>query len=219
MGCLQGVGPLHRLVAASAGKAAKEAQLIFALDQRLADCWRLTNESMIGQIRLAWWRDALSGEAAPGEPLATSLRALPQFETMRPHLIAMVNGWEEWIVRDESELREALLPFAQQRGAGLFLALGEAVGVHADGGGTDAGAIWALWDLAGQIREDSLRNSMLALAFELATGTRGRRGRLPKPAAMLARLSRADVLGGRNPPMGMTPGLYLRTIVAQFLAR
>jgi len=218
-GLMHELSPLHRLVAASAGRGVQAAQLLFALDRRLADCWRLTNEPMIAQIRLAWWRDALAGDAASGEPLLASLMALPQFETMRPHLIAMADGWEEWIVRDVAAEQEALLPFAKGRGAGLFRALSEVAGVRTDDRDAGEGAIWALWDLAGQMRDEAQRQAMVELAAKLAVAPMEARRRLAKPAAMLARLYRADVLGGRHAPQGMTPGFYLRIIAAQILAR
>jgi phytoene synthase len=72
------IPPLQRLALAYA-PAKSRAPLIalFALDARLADIVRHAHEPMLAQLRLAWWREQLtggSGGPASGDPLLALLR-------------------------------------------------------------------------------------------------------------------------------------------------
>lgn len=214
------LSPLHLLVAGSAGGHASTLKLLFTLDQRCADICRSTTEVMIGQMRLAWWRDALAVEVGadsqPGEPLLGEMRAHSGFAALRPHLAAIIDGWEEFIV-DPLAADAALLAFARGRGGGLFGGYAAATGHPVENEAlAKAGAIWALWDLAGHVRDGGLRDRAVALASGLHEGASVH---LPRPLAILARLSRADIARGRPAPAHMTPGLYFRVLGAQILGR
>ena len=64
---LLGLTPLHRLALAYAPAASRGAWLGFlALDMRLAAIVRAAREPMIGQIKLAWWRERLRGRDSVG---------------------------------------------------------------------------------------------------------------------------------------------------------
>jgi phytoene synthase len=87
--------PPQRLALAYAPRNARAAWLgFFALDARLSKVVRAAREPMIGQIRLAWWRDRL-GEPAEqwpkGEPL---LRLLRTWQGRQGLLAPLVDGWE-----------------------------------------------------------------------------------------------------------------------------
>lgn len=216
----EALGPLHLLVAGSAGGHAQTLRMLFALDRRCADICRSTTEAMIGQMRLAWWRDALAaGEGATpqrGEPLLDELRVHPSFDALQPHLARIIDGWEEFVA-DPLAQDTGLLAFARGRGGGLFGGYVAATGHPAEQDAlTQAGAVWALWDLAGHVRDPGLRDRAVALASGLQDGASPH---LPKPLAILARLSRADIARGWPAPPHMTPGLYLRVLGAQILGR
>ena len=89
------LGPLPRLALAYSPRAARRAWLSFlALDARLAKVVREAREPMIGQIRLAWWRERLCEptDAWPaGEPLLALLR---EWDRDHSGLATMVDGWE-----------------------------------------------------------------------------------------------------------------------------
>jgi phytoene synthase len=94
--------PLLRLALAYAPSRARPASLlVFALDQRLGAIVRATREPLLGQARLAWWRERLlePPELWPaGEPVLAALRTCAG---MAPHLVELVDGWEALLVSDD----------------------------------------------------------------------------------------------------------------------
>lgn len=92
---LDALQPAQRLALAYARGDCRERLLgFFALDARLAGILRNSHEPMLAQLRLAWWREQLSGEqaAAPrGEPL---LELLECWRDDRALLAGLVDGWE-----------------------------------------------------------------------------------------------------------------------------
>ncbi|MFZ9396348.1 MAG: squalene/phytoene synthase family protein [Erythrobacter sp.] len=68
---------------------------LFALDRRLSQLVARTSEPMLGQMRLAWWRDML-GKASADRPAGdVVLDALGQhWGGHERELIAMVDAWE-----------------------------------------------------------------------------------------------------------------------------
>jgi len=131
---------------------------------------------------------------------------------MRPHLVAMIDGWEELILFDGADPDAMLIAYARGRGGGLFAAFG---GVSASAAA--GGPAWALWDLAGHMDDDALAQKAVAIAHEAATGRRSLR--LPRMLAMMAGAARDDVRRGRGAPPDLTPGLYLRLLRTQIFGR
>lgn len=210
---MTGISPLQRVLIAAAGGARDRAACIFALDNACAQVARTVHEPLMAQIRLAWWRDGLQADAALAQhrsPEMDALRALAGFDRMRPHLIAMVDGWEELILFDGSDTDAMLTAFARGRGGGLFAAFG---GETLDNAG---GRTWALWDLAGHLGDEALAERAVTLARDMATGPRAR---LPRMLAMMAGAAQSDVRRGRGAPPDLTPGLYLRLLRAQLIGR
>jgi 15-cis-phytoene synthase len=69
---------------------------LFALDAELAQLVATTTEPLLGEIRLAWWRDQLIGldtQPAPAQPLLQALqsRALPRLAGS--DLAGLEDGW------------------------------------------------------------------------------------------------------------------------------
>lgn len=139
------------------------------LDRRLAGIVRRTGEPMLGQMRLAWWRDAL------GKPVANRPRGDAVLDGLGQHwqareaaLAAMVNGWEVLLTADRLGPAEAHA-FGTGRGA-FFAALApqepperlEAAGFR-----------WAIADAAAAISDPEERAVLIAAG--LARGDPGGR--------------------------------------------
>jgi 15-cis-phytoene synthase len=140
---------------------------LFALDAALGDVLRSTRQPMVGQIRLAWWREALERlDAAPppGEPVLTAVAAdvITQGVT-GASLAPMTEGWEVLLAEPTDVM---LSRYAERRGAILFGAAATLLGVE----GFDvaaAGQGWALADLAGNLGDGDLAGRARALALPL----------------------------------------------------
>ncbi|MEO5587111.1 MAG: hypothetical protein ABIQ81_05405 [Novosphingobium sp.] len=170
---LDSLPAVQRLALAYAPSAARGAWLgLLALDTRLAQLVRETSEPMLGQIRLAWWRERLQESPADrprGEPL---LALLGQHGAA---FSPLVDGWEEL-------LGEAPLPCASIAGfamgraealAGLATTLG-----HGESAVETArlGRSWALADLALNLSHPEEREH----AVTLLQADEPQPGRLPR---------------------------------------
>ena len=165
------------------GAARRGLHAVWALDAALGDVVRTTTQPMIGQIRLAWWRERLEtlGDA-PGEPI---LAALAQFPVIAvKHLIAMVDGWEV-LIGEGPLIDDAITEHAGLRGGGMFAASADVLGQA----GTDpaCGAGWAAADLARHWSD--VENAGRARAFAVARLATCRTPRA-KPLRILVRGSR-----------------------------
>lgn len=204
------ISALAALLSAYAGRDGARHRLIWALDARLARLVATTSEPMIGQMRLAWWDEALtddSGVKGRGEPLIDALRVMEA--TPPPGLSRWLDGWEAMI--GEADLHA----YGEGRGGGLFHALaGELPDWLAQ-----AGMVWALWDLSGQTDDGQVADRAVAMArAHLLTET-------PlwpaawKPLRIAYHLARHDVEKGRRAPAGLTPMLYLRLMRVGLIGR
>lgn len=205
------LAPLTALLAAHGGRDADWHRAVWRLDARLADVVRTTTEPLIGQMRMAWWRDVLldmTGTKGKGDPLADVLKAeIAARATLRARLVAMVDGWEAFLLaRDELD-DAALQDFARARGGGLFFALGRDADapVWID----RAGAVWALWDLSGHVSDQATAERALALAKVMMPDA-GRWPRVLSAARIAFGLARHDVDAGRVVSAALTPVRYLR---------
>ena len=187
--------PVHlRLALSYAPVRARALTLgLFALDCRLAGIVRGTREPLLGQVRLAWWRDRLGEkpEAWPeGEPVLAALR---MWGAEAGALSAMVDGWEGLL--GEPLDGDALERFADGR-ANAFGALARLLQADPDEA-MRAARGWALVDLSGKLGDPSERS----VARELADQLDWRRSRLPRslrPLAMLHGLARRAMLRGEG---------------------
>lgn len=142
--------PERALILAYAPPVSRAAlAALLALDDALALLLRTTSQPAVGQLRLAWWREALAKldtAPAPAEPVLRGLAAevLPRGVT-GASLVPIVHGWEV-LVEEESLDGLALARFAAGRGS-LFVAAGAALGASGDPLAM-AGEGWALADLA-----------------------------------------------------------------------
>ncbi|QIQ86054.1 hypothetical protein [Erythrobacter sp.] len=172
---------------------------LLALDARLARIAGQTSEVMLGQMRLAWWRDVL-GEEPGARPRGDAvLDAIGhQWGGREAALVEMVDAWEV-LVASESMERDDILAFARGRAA-PFAALAEADAQAEQA--RAAGLRWALAEAAPRLSDEAERERFVALGLEHCAN----RARLPpalKGLAVLDALAvRALKRGGRDPMEG-----------------
>lgn len=203
---------LASLLSAYAGVEAPRHRLIWMLDARFSRLVATTSEPMIGQMRLAWWNDALTDEngvKGRGEPVIDAIRALGAAPP--PGLSRWLDGWEALI--GEADLHA----YAVGRGGGLFRAL---AGEDTVPGWLDRAAmVWALWDLSGHVEDAAMADRAIAMARAHIPDQR-----MPWPAAWRSMriaysLARHDIMRGRPAPRGLTPALYLRLMRIALIGR
>jgi 15-cis-phytoene synthase len=119
---LEELAPPVRLALAYTPKQVRAAwELVLRFDSRFAGIIGATSEPLIGQMKLAWWRDAL-GTAAPmrpkGEPLLSELSEVadPQLDRAAADL---VEAWEALVVTEEWT-SQMVQRFAEERGTAVF---------------------------------------------------------------------------------------------------
>lgn len=212
------LAPLSALLAAHGGRNAEHHRALWTFDARLADIVRTTTEPLIGQMRMTWWHEALtdeSGAKGRGEPLADRLKAsIAEAPQLQPALLAMIDGWETFLLAREGLDDAALEAFARGRGSGLFHALCRTADAPDWLG--DAGAVWALWDLSGHVSDASSAELAIRIAAridrEMGPWRRGW-----APARIAYGLARRDVARVQVAAPGLTPRLYARFMRLAFL--
>lgn len=129
---------------------------LFALDTRLASLVRGLREPMLGQLRLAWWREQLTrspGQRATGEPVLAALAAWSDCSA----LVALVDGWE--VLTDPAALDASrVAEFAEGR-ARAWAGLAQVLGLDVQQAGTAhrAACGWALADLGARLSDEGGR--------------------------------------------------------------
>ncbi|MFU7528618.1 hypothetical protein [Qipengyuania sp. ASV99] len=170
--------------------------ILFELDQRLARIVAATTEPMLGQMRIAWWRDVLA-KPAPDRPAGDAvLDGIGAHWMGRERaLLDLVDGWEHML---------APPPLGEADAEALISARCEAIlavfGVH-DGDTTTsfeaAARVWAIADVTAKVSHPEERALMLRLWQRQPALSE----RLPRKARGLAVLgalgARALKRGGR----------------------
>ena len=173
---------------------------LFALDAALGQVLRTTREPMVGQMRLAWWREALArldSAPPPGEPVLQTLArdVLPLGPTGHA-LATIVDGWEALLgALDE----RAAVDHGRSRGGTLFEQAGVVLGAAGDPL-AEAGQGWALADLAAHLSDDALAARARAMAAPLLTdATVYRWSRNGRALGALAHIARMNLVGPATP--------------------
>ena len=167
------------------------------LDRRLARIVGRTREPMLGQMRLAWWREAL------GKPVAERARGDAVLDGIGLHwqgreaaLVQMVDGWEVLVTAQDLDSAEAET-FATGRGA-FFAAL--ACGTASEPRLAAAGQCWALAEAAAGVF-DPREKAVLVAAGLAHTAPAGRIPRALGGLAVLESLARRGLRRGGRPLM------------------
>jgi len=171
----------------------------FQLDRRLAKIVARTSEPLLGQMRLAWWRDVL------GKPVAERPRGDVVLDAIgrdwagrEAALAAMVDGWEVLVTAETIGIEEARV---LGMGRGTFFA---ALDQRDDRAGQDrlaaAGYRWALADAAAAVSSSGERDVLVSVG--LARSHIG--GSFPRELrglAVLEALALRSLKGGGHPLM------------------
>ena len=195
------------------GRSRAALDALFALDAALGNILRTTRDPLVGQMRLAWWREALQGldaTGAPAEPVLQSLTAAVLLGITGRALSEMVEAWEPLL---DDIGTGSIDDHARLRGRALFTMAGMAVGAAPDDPVGDAGEGWALADLAANLSDAALASQVRERAATMLTQSRrprwSRRGRAlgalaliadrqlsgPVPAIFVLRLARFRLTG------------------------
>jgi phytoene synthase len=209
--------PWRSIVLAYAPAHGRDAlRALLALDDRLANVLQTTREPALGQIRLAWWREALEkldSAPPPAEPVLVALadHVLP-LGVRGGAMADLVAGWDV-LIEEEALDEEALGRFAAGRGR-LFALAGTVLRVGTTDPVLAAGQGWALADLARHIENEEDRSQASRLArgpLEHATRVRWtRNGRALGAMAHVARLDLEQMAGAGE--RRASPGLVARLL-------
>lgn len=207
-----------RLAIAHTGPVVRDALTIFLdFDSRLARIVSATIEPVLGQMRLAWWRDALGMDISDRPRGDVVLDGLGQhWAGAEGALIDLVDGWEH-MLSDPPLSRGAALGFANGRAKGMA-GLANCAGTHTNYSNDLHGAarIWAVADAASHIADAKERQLFIEIAREWPAPAR-----LPHPfrgVAVLGALG-ARALAAGGAPLMAGRGAALVALRAGLLGR
>jgi len=165
------------------------------LDRRLARIVARTNEPMLGQMRLAWWREALGktvGERPSGDAVLDAVGL--HWQGREAYLLPMVDAWEILVTTERLSPEEAMR-FGAGRGAffGALAACGTTPTERLEA----AGACWALADAAAGVSDQAERALLVEAGLASAGSYRRFTGKLRGLAVLDALARRALRRGGR----------------------
>lgn len=173
---------------------------LFDIDLAMADVVRTSSQPMLGQIRLAWWRErleALDHGDVPAEPRlqAVASQLLPR-GIKGATLASIEAGWLRLF--DEFPWDTATSEAVWFRGRLLF-----GLGARVLGGASEqvegAGGVWALVDAARHCSDTASRTMLLGQARTFARGLSGVRFPAPvRPLTGLAALAVRDLRRGER---------------------
>ncbi|MEO1488887.1 MAG: hypothetical protein AAFR88_05555, partial [Pseudomonadota bacterium] len=143
-----------------------------------------TTEPMLGQMRLAWWREAL------GQPVTARPKGDAVLDALGAHwagqesaLGTLIDGWE-YLLGEPPLARADARGFVQGRASG-FAGFARLSGASGDLSAVqDAATAWAIADAAAHFAKDAERATLLELARDL-----------PAPKSLDAPLRGLAVLG------------------------
>ncbi len=159
-----------------------------------------TSEPVLGQMRLAWWRDAL------GKPVAERPRGDAVLDGLGVHwasregaMVELVNAWEV-LVTAERLAPDEIETFAAGRGAFFAALAGSDPPDDLPSRLTAAGRRWALADAASGVSDADERAALVAAGLAVTNPER----RLPRDLrglAVLEALALRSLLNGGRPLM------------------
>ncbi len=194
---LERLGRVQRLALSYApARLRGDFAALMELEAQFDDFVRNASEPVLGQMRLAWWRDRFLDDPAnwpKGNPLLAHFTA---WGRSARGLADLVDGWEALLAA--RPLSEAgILSHGQGRASG-WRALARHIGVESELSDVDRAARrYALVDFAWSGAQQSERAQALELARSLPTG-----GKLPRdlrPLAVLDGLAQRALVTDRPP--------------------
>jgi phytoene synthase len=177
-------------------------QTVLQLDRRLARILAATTETMLGQLRLAWWREALGQDPQERPRGDLVLDAVGKHLSGREaSLVRLVDGWEH-LLKDACLQPEDAQAFADGRGAAIASVFAEIPGANKEQAGAlvRAARCWALADLAANVSAVSERDMLVSLGLAAGAGRTGLR-REARGVAVLGALGQRSLRRGGKPLM------------------
>ena len=160
--------------------------LLLQFDVRIADVVGKATEPLIGQMKLAWWRDVIgmtSNRRPSGEPLVAQMNLLADAD-LEHAMLQLLAAWEGVLVEDEWD-DVTLKAFASERGRAIFSTYAKWIGVDIDL--KNLASDWAMDDLQARF------GPRVGTGLELASSPIPK-VRLLRPLTILA-LSVRDISG------------------------
>lgn len=173
----------YRLALAFAPRDARAPlAALFAFDELIERVVRTSREPMLGQLKLAWWREELGkrGRAALSEVPGLELLWTVSGDA-GTSLVAIIDGWEE-LLAPLPLTADALLHFSNERGQAVFALTAQILEAPVE---ARLGTRWALGDLAQQSRDAATA----ALSRRLAAEQPEFRSRPPRALRVLLALA------------------------------
>lgn len=188
----------QRLALAYSPARAHDATLaLLVLDHRLGRAVAQAREPVMGQMRLAWWRDMLRQPASMRPSSDDLVSLLSNWDGEEGALVLLVDGWEE-ILAEPPLPRNAALSLIEAR-AGAFAALARIVGAGANlTDAANAARIWAMGDLITGLSDPEERAMGMGL-YDPAWAVHARLPRSLRPLAILSALARRSMARGGCP--------------------
>jgi 15-cis-phytoene synthase len=156
---------------------------LFALDLELAHLVATTTEPMLGEIRLAWWRERL------GELDAGKAPAQPLLEALLAHAVPAVSGADLALLEDRwlGLLGSDAVPDSHVAGGGHLFALAARL-LGGDAAEADAlGRAWVLGEVPARPTSSPLRLLRGLACISARDAARARAGSPPDARGSLAR--------------------------------
>ncbi|WP_379550504.1 hypothetical protein [Qipengyuania sp. DGS5-3] len=183
----------------------------FSLDHALGRIVAGTSEAILGQMRLAWWRDQLGApiETRPkGNPILSNISEF--WAGYEKPLIELVDSWELLLVTDVMD-DGALESFAQGRVAPFKALAKRANSACHKSLIANAARCWALTDLSLHLSDTDGRKNVQRLVKE-HTQVNGALDRSMRPLTILEGLSVRALKQGRTSLVGdrLSPLFALR---------
>ncbi|MEL7197177.1 MAG: hypothetical protein AAGL10_02585 [Pseudomonadota bacterium] len=175
-------------------------RVFFELDLRLGRLVSATTEPMLGQMRLAWWRETLVKDEIDwpnGDHVLDGVKE--HWQSRASSLLPLVDAWEH-LLSDPPLAAEDAIAFANGRRDALTSVFELEAADSAQFGIADAAWHWALADLASKVTLLEEREILIDLARDRALG----RLRLPRHAkgiAVIGALGRRALERGGRPLM------------------
>jgi phytoene synthase len=171
-------------------------------------------------MKLAWWREALTAldeRDAPAEPLlqAVKQRLLPA-GISGAALAVLADGWEQ-LLAEELLGSDHCAAYAAARGGTLFRLSAQLLGCEPLASIEEAGAGWALVDLARHSTKADEASAALGMAKARFAAAPRRWPSGLRPLGMLAILASRDAAAGPGTPA--SPGRMLRMLVHRITGR
>lgn len=169
------------------------------LDHRLGQIVANTTEALLGQMRLAWWRETLAlpvGERPAGDQVLEALGV--HWAGAEAPLVWTINAWEELLVAEDFS-SDWISGFARKRAAPLMV-LFEAADGPLQTRIEQAAAQWAIADAAAHLSDSAERAVFVELGLSLsASPARLRKSR--RGLAVLSALALRSLKHGGRPLM------------------